>query len=277
MAYTEIVGHWPPPRDPGRSVKEKETAMRVTSVIIMCGMIAGSVCGGETTITINGKTIRTSGNNVTINNDTVIVDGKVLSGQSGEAVKGSGKIATEKRDLGMFTELRQNISANVTVKAGAKGQCTITADENILPLIVTECAGNALRITCKESYMTSQRVRIAIETPLITKAEMAGSGEIDISDVTKDKIVLVLSGSGDIRAKGQAAELDATINGSGNIQADGLKAGAVKVAVNGSGNAKVHATDSLTTEIRGSGEIIYGGNPTQVRNSVSGSGTVAKE
>lgn len=251
--------------------------MRVTSVIIMCGMVAGIVCGGETTITINGKTIRTSGNNITVNNDTVIVDGKVLSGQSGEAVKGSGKIATEKRDLGMFTELRQNISANVTVKAGAKGQCTITADENILPLIVTECAGNALRITCKESYLTSQRVRIAIETPLLTKAEMAGSGEIDISDVTKDKIVLVLSGSGDIRARGQAAELDATINGSGDVQADGLKAGAVKVVVNGSGKAKVHATDSLTTEIRGSGDIIYAGAPAQVRNSVFGSGTVAKE
>lgn len=250
--------------------------MRVISVIIICGMIAGSVCGGETIVTINGKTIRVSGNNITVINDTVIVDGKVVSGQSEAVVNGSGKIATVKRDLGMFTELHQNISADVTVKAGAKGRCTITADENILPLILTECAGNALQITCKQSYQTNQRIRIAIETPLLTKAEMAGSGEMDISNVTKDKILLVLSGSGDIRVKGKAAELDATINGSGNVHADGLKAGVVKVVVNGSGNAKVHATDSLTTEIRGSGNVIYAGAPAQVHNSVSGSGTVAK-
>lgn len=251
--------------------------MRLTLVMIMCGMIAVNVLGGETTITINGKVIRTSGNNVTVNNEIVIVDGKVLSGQSGDVVKGSGKIATVKRDLGIFTELRQNISANVTVKAGKKSQCTITADENILPLIVTESLGNALQISSKESYITSQRVEIAIETPLLTRADMNGSGQMDISDVTKDKILLVLSGSGDISAKGQSAELDAKINGSGNVHAEGLKAGVVKVIINGSGKAKVHATASLTTEIRGSGDIIYTGSPAQFRSSVSGSGTVAKE
>ena len=59
--------------------------------------------------------------------------------------------------------------------------------------------------------------------------------------------------------------------------ANDLKADAVKVVVHGSGNAKVHAKDALIAEIHGSGDIIYGGAPAKVRNSVSGSGTISKE
>ncbi|MBU4198707.1 MAG: hypothetical protein KKG09_05505 [Verrucomicrobia bacterium] len=39
---------------------------------------------------------------------------------------------------------------------------------------------------------------------------------IAITGVTKDKDALVIAGSGNITAKGNARELEATINGSGN-------------------------------------------------------------
>lgn len=257
--------------------RETRTAMRVVAVIVLCGIVGGSINGADTTVTIDGKARRTSGNTVTVIKGAVIVDGKVLAGPFGDVVKGSGTVATETRDLGRFTELRQDISATVTVKAGATGRCTITADDNILPLIVTERAGNVLRITCTKGYVTSRRIQIDVETPLLTRAELAGSGEIEIVDVTKDRIALDISGSGDIRATGRAAELDATINGSGDVAAAGLIAGTVHVTVNGSGDAHVHARSALTTEIHGSGDIVYAGNPARVRHAVSGSGTVAKE
>lgn len=251
--------------------------MKIVLLMIMHSVFAGLICQDETTISINGKTIRTSGNSITISNGTIIVDGKVVSVEPGDLVKGSGNIGTETRELEEFSELRVDISASVTVKSGPKAKCTISADDNILPLIVTECKGKALRITCRESYQTEQQVKVVIETPILNKAEMAGSGEIELSDVTKDKTVLVVSGSGDIRAKGETADLDVTIKGSGNVDADGLKAEKVKVVINGSGKARIHATDSLTTKIRGSGDVIYGGNPTEVRNSLSGSGSVKKQ
>ena len=54
--------------------------MRAISVVVMCSLLAG-VAFGETTITINGKTIRASGNNkhsITVKNGTVIVDGRAM-------------------------------------------------------------------------------------------------------------------------------------------------------------------------------------------------------
>lgn len=229
---------------------------------------------GESTITINGKTIRTSGSNITVNNNTVIVDGKVLSES---VIKGSGKIANESRNLSNFNELRLDISASVTVTKGKKAKCVITADDNILPLILTECSGNALRISAKESYSSTRKITIAVETPLITRAELNGSGKIDVTEVTKDKLALVISGSGDIIAKGKVAELRATINGSGDVHAASLEAGTATITINGSGDADIHATDILTAKVRGSGDITYIGTPSKVHTSVSGSGKIAKK
>jgi len=247
--------------------------MRVTTVIFVLSLFA-AVAFGETTITINGKTIRGSESNITVNNGTVIVDGEVLSGN---VVEGSGKLATENRELGNFNELHLNISADVTVTAGKKHQCKITADDNILPLIFTECSGNELKISAKESYSSNQKVMIAIETPLLTSAVMNGSGKIDVTDVTKDQLTLVISGSGDITAKGKVARLTATINASGDVHATGLEAERATITVNGSGDADVNVTDILGAKIYGSGDITYIGSPSKVHISVTGSGEITKK
>lgn len=255
-----------------RSVR-KEKWMRAISVVVMCSLLAG-VAFGETTITINGKTIRASGNNITVKNGTVIVDGRVLSG---DAVEGSGKSATEQRVLGDFNALNLDISADVTVTAGKKRQCTVIADDNILPLILTECSDNTLRISAKESYSSTQKVRIVIKTPLLTSAEINGSGNIDITEVTKDQLALAISGSGGITAKGKVAKLRATINGSGDVHAAALKSETATITINGSGDANVYVTDALTAKVHGSGDITYIGSPSKVHTSVAGSGGIAKK
>lgn len=228
----------------------------------------------ETTITINGKKIRTSGSNITVNNGTVIVDRKVLSGN---VVVGSGKSAADNRELCNFNELHLNISANVTITAGERRQCKITADDNLLPLILTKCFGNTLRISAKETFSPTQKVMIAIETPLLTSAEINGSGKIDITEVTKDKLALGISGSGEITAKGKVAKLTATINGSGNVHTADLESETVTISMNGSGDADVHVTDVLTATINGSGDITYIGSPSKVNTSVKGSGKIARK
>jgi len=247
--------------------------MKTATVICIFGLFSGAVFS-ETTVTINGKTIRTSGSSVTVNNNVVIVDGKVLSGN---VVEGSGEEATGHRDLGNFQALHLNISAEVTVTAGKKRQCKITADDNILPLILTECAGNVLKISAKESYSSNQKVVIAIETPLLTHAEINGPGKMDITEVTKDKLSLAISGSGKIAAKGKVARLTATINGSGDVHATGLEAKSAAITVNGSGDADVNVTDVLTAKINGSGDITYTGSPAKVHPSVTGSGEISRK
>jgi len=98
------------------NVNKGDDTMKTATVIFIFGLFSGAVFS-ETTVTINGKTIRTSGSSVTVNNNVVIVDGKVLSGN---VVEGSGEEATGHRDLGNFQALHLNISAEVWKEAAVQ-------------------------------------------------------------------------------------------------------------------------------------------------------------
>jgi hypothetical protein len=241
------------------------------AAIVLC--LAAGVAHSETTVTINGRTIQSTGNSIVITNDTMVVGGL---GRSGQVIQGSGKSATENRNLDDFTELRLDISANVTVTPGDATRCTITADDNILPLILTEHFGKVLRITATESYSSRQRVKIAIQVPLLTRAQVNGSGAISIVGAKAEELALVINGSGDIHANGEVTELNARINGSGNVYAADLQAKKVVVLLNGSGDADIHAINDLTIKVNGSGGVSYSGTPSTVNSSLNGSGSIQK-
>ena len=244
------------------------------TTIVVNGKTIRTSGSGETTIVVNGQTIRTFGKVITIENGTSIVDGRVLSEN---AVQGSGEFAVENRDLPNFTELYLGIAADVTIISGQKSKCQISADDNLLPLILTECTGGALRISAKDNYSSARKIAIKVETPLLTRAENNGSGNIDLAEVTRDKIELVINGSGGITANGKVVELNATINGSGSVQAANLQADIVKIGIQGSGNVDVNSIDALTAEINGSGNIKYIGTPSKLNTRVRGSGTIVNQ
>jgi hypothetical protein len=244
--------------------------MWALAAIIVMGLLPGTLLG-ETTVTTNGKTIHSSRGSIVVMEDTLVVDGEI---QSGDVVKGSGKSATQERMVCDFTGLQLSISAGVTVTTGESRRCRITADDNLLALIQTQCSGDVLRIFSKKSFASTSRIRIALETPLMTSAENDGSGKIAITDVAHDQLTLVIRGSGDIIATGKVASMRADIYGSGHLDAAGLAAKTSVITVNGSGDATVQATDALTAEVRGSGDIKYSGSPSRVHESVSGSGKI---
>lgn len=247
--------------------------MRIKTVVFVYALLT-PFAFGETTITINGRTIGTSGSSITVYNKTVVYDEKILSENM---VVGSGKIGIENRNLTEFETLYLDINADVTVVKGKKTRCVITADDNILPVIITKSADKILRISAKDSYSSRQKVEVAIETPQLKKAEINGAGTVAVTGVLKDRVDLVISGSGDITAKGQVKELIATINGSGDLHAADLQAITATVIINGSGDADVHATAYLSAKVNGSGNITYLGTPSNAHTSVKGSGTISKK
>lgn len=245
--------------------------MRIAGSVILWALSAG-FASAETSITINGSTIQVSGTSITVTNETITVDGKNLSGS---IVEGSGKAATESRTPGDFDELQLNIAADITVTKGETTRCVVTADDNILPLVLTESLDGVLRISAKQSFVSRRRVRIALQVPLLVDVAVNGSGRITLAAVTHEVLTLAISGSGDISANGKVSKLTATINGSGDLHAADLEAETVALTVNGSGNADVYATASLTAEVNGSGAVRYSGAPPNVRSTVRGSGGIA--
>ena len=185
------------------------------------------------------------------------------------------KTITEKRELSPFDQVVLNISADVTIKKGDEYTCSITADHDLIPLIVTECNNQILSISLRNSFSFTGKITMEVTSPLITKVKINGSGDVKLQDVTKDMIELTLDGSGDITAIGKAVFLKAVINGSGDIDAASLEVETGEAVVNGSGEMKLYVTKQLSVEVRGSGEIFYSGSPEIKNRVIHGSGRIS--
>jgi hypothetical protein len=250
--------------------------MKFLMAMAACAIFCVSV-HAESFITVNGKTMRTTGNTIAIENGTVIVDGKVISDSNDkDFVQGSGKIVTQTRKIPIFQELVVDMSANIRVSPANEARCTVKADDNILPLISFDVKDGRLLISCQKSFSRKNPIEIHLHVPGLTRVVLNGSGHIKLDGVTKEKISLEIKGSGDISAKGKTKDILAWIDGSGNLLLGELRATNVKVVLNGSGNARVSAMDTLSGEINGSGDIVYSGSPRMVNTVVHGSGNITR-
>lgn len=190
-----------------------------------------------------------------------------------ESITGSGQRDFQTRDLQPVDEIVIDISGNFVITPG-NHVCKLTGDDNILPLIETDCRDGRLFISSKKSISPKTPLEITIELPSFHAVKLNGSADIYIKRFNGQSLTLKIDGSGDIEADGQTEQLDAVLNGSGNLGLQKLKAGQVDVLINGSGDASVVAEKSLTARINGSGDITYYGDPEFVHRDINGSGSI---
>jgi hypothetical protein len=191
------------------------------------------------------------------------------------AIHGSGTSKTESRAVGAFSKIDLSGSPDVEVTIGPEMSVTVTADDNILPVIDTRVEGETLRIDSKQSYSSSIGVKVKITAPALEAVNVTGSGNIHVAGLKAGEMGAEVTGSGNITLKGAAERLRAKITGSGDLQAGDLAAKEVRVTVTGSGNATVRAIEKLDASVTGSGDVHYSGNPPQVAKNVTGSGDIS--
>ena len=194
----------------------------------------------------------------------------------GVTIKGSGNIINESRELADFYTVEIMGSMDADIVSGESFSCNVKGDDNLVPLVKMAVANNTLEISTKGGYSTKNPLIVYLTMPVLDKAKIIGSGDMTISDVTKDKVILTITGSGDITAKGSVGILEAVVSGSGDLNLQHLQADHVNVTINGSGDADIWSNQSITAHVNGSGDIVYTGNPTIVETQVNGSGDITK-
>jgi hypothetical protein len=192
-------------------------------------------------------------------------------------VNGSGKIASEDRDVSGFSSVRVDGIGEVTVTIGDTESVVVETDDNLLPIIETKVSGKTLVIKTQQGsdVHPTKDVKITITMKSFDGAEINGSGNINVSGVTRGDINLSIGGSGNITVKGTADTVQSTLKGSGNIISDGLQTRQATVRLSGSGNITVFASERLDAVVSGSGTVKYAGNPAKVEQSVPGSGSIS--
>jgi hypothetical protein len=204
----------------------------------------------------------------------------------------------EQREVAGFTRIGLSVSADVYITQGNQTSLEIQADEKSLQNLITQVEGDELVIKWKNNNYLNGEIIIKVTMKEIEELSIAGSGNIfansiiqckeitlsiagsgsiNLKDVSAGEIESNVAGSGDIILGGSNPVSEHTIEiaGSGDVSAKKLPTNEVTVNIAGSGNCYVHAVKELDVSIAGSGDVYYFGSP-QVETNIIGSGNVEK-
>jgi hypothetical protein len=215
----------------------------------------------------------------------------------GKALKGSGTVVTEPREVSGFSTIDLQGVGVLRITQGTVETLTVRTDDNILPLITTEVRDGTLRIaidttehrhgidptdlTYDVSVTSLQALSVAgaarVETgPLATedlRFDVDGAARISVDGLQAQNLHVASAGGSVFVFTGVVDTQEVIIDGTADYQARQLTSRSATVEIDGAGHVVVRVSESLDAEIDGSGVVEYIGQPAVVQH-VNGVGTV---
>jgi hypothetical protein len=200
------------------------------------------------------------------------------SGIPGIGTTGSGTLRTESRDVSGFSTVELTGVGDVIIEQTGTESLSIQAEDNLLPELTSDVSGGTLRLGSKTGAAPNptRAITYRVTTKNLSGLRLSGSGSETATKIGAGAIAIDISGSGDITTEGTADSQTITISGSGNYRAGKLTTKSSSVQISGSGDATLNVRDTLTADLRGSGNVNYTGNA-HVSQTNSGSGELRKE
>lgn len=225
----------------------------------------------------------------------------VLSCSSSDVVKGNGNVVSKTVTTLVYDDIEVLGDYDVVLVDGEEGNVVLKGEQNLLEFIELKVDGTKLSVYVTEGkeLKTSFGKDLIVQIPFKTlnKLELKGSGEIKAeSPIFTSIFQVILSGSGEISARinaatttvllsgsgtisleGQTKELTVDLTGSGDVEAFDLESLKSNVSIVGSGDIETKALDYLSVQLKGSGDVRYKGKPKQKEINVTGSGEVLEK
>ena len=109
-----------------------------------------------------------------------------------ETVDGSGVPATEERDIGDVNEVVLSGIGELTIVPGAVTALSVTADDNVLPVIETESVNGKLTLRTKSrtSLRTKTKIAYTLTTPRLDAITVSGAGNVKSSRLESDNLTV---------------------------------------------------------------------------------------
>lgn len=187
------------------------------------------------------------------------------SGTSGntKAIKGNKHYIEESRTPGDIKSIYATGSMNIEYSTGNTSSVHIYGESNIIPLLEIKNEEGELYIGFKSNTSVSfHKLKIRIQSPVIDKIKMKGSGSFDIPEpISVKNLKAGIEGSGNIDIKNITIDekLEAYVLGSGNINIRNIRAEKIEADVRGSGNIRLAGSvQKAEYKISGSGNINAG-------------------
>jgi hypothetical protein len=191
---------------------------------------------------------------------------------------GSGTVKTETRTVSGFTAVELGGNGDVTVQQNGTESLTISAEENLLPLLTSEVVDGTLKLGIKDNAQlnSTQPITYQVTVKNLSGLTLGGSGNQTATGVKTASLVVRVAGSGSVTTSGTADAQEIQMAGSGTYRGSGLASKTASINSAGSGTVELAVSDKLDVKIVGSGSVTYSGSP-QVTQSIRGSGTLRKQ
>jgi hypothetical protein len=206
---------------------------------------------------------------------------------------------SESRPVGAFRTVRLVGSANLVLKQGDTSSLTVEGDKDAMPALKAEMRGDELILSYEQhnyAWFTSDKKapRFVLTTRTLDRISSSGSGDISADTFTLPgdfeisvagssdvrfgalaarKLLVRISGSGDLTLAGGVLEQNVRIAGSGDYHCGALQSANATITIAGAGDATLWARDNLSVKIAGTGDVKYYGRPT-ITKSIAGIGSV---
>ncbi|MFN0278789.1 MAG: head GIN domain-containing protein [Pyrinomonadaceae bacterium] len=194
---------------------------------------------------------------------------------SGE--KGSGRMASELRDLRGFKAVDVGGVFEVEITAGKDFEVEVEADDNLLPLIRTEVNNGVLEIESDGRISPTGKLYVRISAPDINDLSISGAVNVTLNDIKNSSLSVDSSGASKIKIAGETAKFTVDTSGAAKVDAENLRA--IDACIDGSGasHIDVNVSGELNADLSGASKVVYSGTPSTINKKTSGAGKVSQK
>jgi hypothetical protein len=222
----------------------------------------------------------------------------ITTGDGSQETEGNGKVKTESRDLLSFDQVHITGVFNVILEQGSKEAVSVEADENVLPLIITEVVDNILQVKIKDDVSIKHAKKINVHITLVDLQviSMQGVGtlksegmlqlkEIELKNegvgttnlsLNADKLTVNTASVGALTLSGSVKDVSIKHDGVGILKAFELKTSRLSLITSGVGASEVYATEEISIDAAGIGSVKYKGGAAKKNIKSEGVGTVSE-
>ncbi len=172
-------------------------------------------------------------------------------------VTGNGVSQTESRSVAAYDALSVSAVFHAVAGVGVQGPLVLSADENILPYIVTEVVDGRLHVRLRDRVSIDlgdgTPIRIQLTAPSLVAAETSGAATLDGNIAPCTGFDAIASGDSEIHLRGLDVDtvgIDAS--GASVVEFFG-RSGSTNIFASGAATVLAHTVDSTDVSVDGSG------------------------
>ncbi|NML60127.1 DUF2807 domain-containing protein [Massilia sp. RP-1-19] len=180
------------------------------------------------------------------------------------------------RNVTQFNKIAISGAMNLTVDAGKPFSVTVHGDPKYIGRVTTKVVNGELRIGMDDDSNIRMRKheRIVVSMPSLTGFDAEGAGLTRLNNIQGDRLDVDYRGAGSLQINGKVRHVRIDAEGVGEVDTKALIAQEADVSFEGIGAVSIYASEKLTADVEGMGNLTYYGNPRIVNKSVSGIGSV---